>query len=131
MVVALKIKDETPLGELISESTLQFPADRVSVKELIEQRVEKEVSQYNPSSAERLHGLVQPAEFECELNEVGLRKEKPIDVVEQKCIAVEAFNRNRFFLLVNDKQLTSLDDEILITPNTMVTFLKLVPLIGG
>lgn len=131
MVVALKIKDETPLGELISESILQFPVARISVKELIEQRVEKEVFQYNSSSAERFHGLVQPTEFECELNDVRLRKEKRIDVVEQKCIAVEAFSRNRFFLLVNDKQLTRLDDEILITPNTTVTFLKLVPLVGG
>jgi len=34
-------------------------------------------------------------------------------------------------LLVNDRQVDELEDEIEIRPDTTVTFLKLVPLVGG
>jgi hypothetical protein len=53
------------------------------------------------------------------------------DIADAFDKALEAFEGNRFLLLVNDCQAESLDDEIVIEPGTCVSFLKLTPLVGG
>jgi hypothetical protein len=45
--------------------------------------------------------------------------------------AIEAFEGNGFIVLVDDYQVQELEDEIALRPETSVTFLKLVPLVGG
>ncbi len=45
--------------------------------------------------------------------------------------ALEAFDRNGFFVLVGDKQAGSLDQEFEVKVATEVSFVKLVPLVGG
>ena len=45
--------------------------------------------------------------------------------------ALEAFGRNGFFVLVGDKQAVSLDEEFEVKVDTEVSFVKLVPLVGG
>lgn len=131
MNLAILIKDETSTGKVISEQILQFPAERITVRQLIEQRVENEVEKYNKDSASVFWGLVQPKDSEQELNGYRRKSRALVDAKEQKDLAIKGFSSNGFFLLVNDKQLTELDDEILITPNTSVVFIKLVPLVGG
>jgi hypothetical protein len=46
-------------------------------------------------------------------------------------LAKRAFYTNGFILLVDDRQVDELEEEIEIRPHTTVTFLKLVPLVGG
>lgn len=131
MNLAIVIKDETSTGKIISEQILRFPADRITVQQLIEQRVESEVEKYNADNAKAFWGLIQPKDSEQELNGYKRKDRNPVNVSDQKESAIKAFQDNGFFLLVNDKQLTELDDEILITPKTSVVFIKLVPLVGG
>jgi hypothetical protein len=131
MSVAVLIKDETSTGKIIGEQILRFPAERITVKQIIEQRIESEVEKYNANNAQAFWGLIQPNDSEQELNGFKIKKRKSVDAETQKQLAIQAFQSNGFFLLVNDKQLTELDDEILITPKTSVLFIKLVPLIGG
>jgi len=45
--------------------------------------------------------------------------------------AIEAFGRNGFVVLVGDRQIEELDQELELASATEVTFLKLVPLVGG
>ena len=45
--------------------------------------------------------------------------------------AVEAFGKQRFLMLVGDRQVESLDEELMLGVETEITFLKLVPLVGG
>ncbi|MFG2330403.1 hypothetical protein ACGFMM_12320 [Streptomyces sp. NPDC048604] len=45
--------------------------------------------------------------------------------------AVDAFGRNGFLVLVGDRQVEDLDETVELGPDTEVTFLKLVPLVGG
>ncbi|HEY9367073.1 hypothetical protein [Streptomyces sp.] len=45
--------------------------------------------------------------------------------------AVESFGRNGFLVLVGDRQIEDLDETVELGPDTEVTFLKLVPLVGG
>ena len=127
----LKIKDETSDGKSISESVIQFPVERITVKALIEARVYQEVTSYNAGKSAQFKGLVQPSESEVMLNGFRLPNGITVDQGKQTQTAISAFKSNGFFLLVNDKQVTELDDFILITPNTVVSFLKLIPLVGG
>lgn len=131
MAVALRIKDENTSGEVISEGVVQFPAEKISVQELIEARVTQEVEAYNASLNGKFMGLIQPSASEKDLNGFKLKKGKKVNIEEQQQTAITAFQSNSFFLLVNDKQVTELDDTIIITPKTIVGFLKLTPLVGG
>ncbi|MEU5398762.1 hypothetical protein ABZ348_05615 [Streptomyces sp. NPDC005963] len=45
--------------------------------------------------------------------------------------ALEAFGRNGFLVLVGERQITELDEVVRLAETTEVTFLKLVPLVGG
>lgn len=45
--------------------------------------------------------------------------------------ALEGFRRNAFFVTVDDRQVTELDAEILLRPETAITFIRLVPLRSG
>ena len=56
---------------------------------------------------------------------------RKIDPEDQFAKTVEAFERNGFVVLVDNRQVDRLDAKIPLKPETMVTFLKLVPLVGG
>ncbi|MET7867661.1 hypothetical protein [Micromonospora taraxaci] len=54
-----------------------------------------------------------------------------VDPEERTRVALEAFVRNRFVVLVDDLQVTALDEKVRLHAGSRVTFLKLVPLVGG
>lgn len=133
MLATLTVRDETMFG-LSSDDfsfTLRFPSEQISVRELIETRVREEVGNYNLNKPDVFRGLVQPSEAERTLNGFKMPKEKRINPDEQCEKALAAFERNGFIVLVDDKQIEFLSDIIEIKPKTTVTFLKLVPLVGG
>jgi hypothetical protein len=66
-----------------------------------------------------------------QLIESRVRAEAHLDPDAQCRLALEAFEHNRFFLLVDDRQVDTLDEEIVIRPDTEIGFFKLVPLVGG
>ena len=111
--------------------TLRLASERVSAREIIERRVREEVAAYNQNRSEHFYGLVQPADAERLLNGYRLKKPHTIDADDQSKRAIEAFGHNGFLLLVNDLQIESLDDPIVLRDHTEVTFIKLVPLVGG
>ena len=131
MTTALTIHDETTSGERSQTLTLHLPDPTITVRELIRARVFEEVRAYNTALPERFLGLVQPVDTERELNGYKFREQRKLDWHAQSSAALEAFGRNGFVLLVNDRQIESLDEEIRVQPETQVTFLKLVPLVGG
>ena len=131
MSFALSIEDQTSSGDVVSNIVIQFPVETITVKELIESRVEKEFETYIKDSTKTLFNLVTPKKSEEELNGQKIRKKKRGDVAEQKAVALHAFQNNGFFLLVNDKQLIELDDLIQITPKSKIVFFRLIPVIGG
>lgn len=64
----------------------------------------------------------------CPLVEGRAQDRKRDEAVAQ---ALEGFARNAFCVLVDNRQLTELDDEIALTPATRITFLRLLPLKSG
>lgn len=131
MSVALKVRDETSTGEITMEFELRVLSEKITVLELIKQRVYEEVDNYNKNAPTMFRGLVQPSHSEKVLNGFKLIKSKKVNRDNQFDKAVEAFGTSSLIVIVNDRQVEELDDEIIITPRTIVSFLKLVPLVGG
>ena len=75
--------------------------------------------------------LVEPTQSERTLNGYRLRERRQLDWQEQFQRATEAFERNDFFVLVGPRQAERLDDEFEVKVDTEVSFVKLVPLVGG
>ncbi|HAW27882.1 hypothetical protein [Gimesia maris] len=127
----LTIRDETMAGKITGEITLEFLTENITVRELIRSRVYQEVKDFNAKQTEHFRGLIQPTDTEETLNGFKLKKSREIDWHEQFAKAVEAFERNQILILVNERQAESLDEEITITPQSEVSFLKLTLLVGG
>ena len=47
MSVTLTVRDETTAGEIYHERPLEFPSERITVRELIRERVYQEVQDFN------------------------------------------------------------------------------------
>jgi hypothetical protein len=131
MPATLTIHDESTSGHKTNTFTLDCLTERMTVRELIRARIYQEVQDYNQNQPEYFRGLVEPTEAERTLNGYKLRKRRNIDWQEQYDRALEAFDRNGFFVLVGDKQADRLDDEFEVKADTEVSFVKLVPLVGG
>jgi hypothetical protein len=134
MSSTLLIRDETATGEPVNEFPLEFSSERITVRDLIRERVYQEVTDYNFRSRREggtFRGLVQPTDTERTLNGFKVPKNREIDWEAQFHRAIDAFGRNGFFILVDDRQAETLDETILIGASTQVSFVKLTPLVGG
>ncbi|HEY7089724.1 MAG TPA: hypothetical protein VH518_16620 [Tepidisphaeraceae bacterium] len=134
--VTLTIRDETASGDVYHELPLEFPSERITVRELIRERVYQEVQDFNRRNDEYVfRGLVQPTDAEKILNgnrtEYRLKKRREINWKQQFEKATDAFARNGFFVLVDNKQAASLDEQFTIGRDTEVSFVRLMPLVGG
>ena len=131
MPTAITVRDETTAGQSLREFMLEFLTESITVRELIRARVFQEVKDYNASESDVYQGLVRPVDAEETLNGYKLKKLRKIDWEKQFEKAIEAFEATRVPVLVDGRQVESLDEEIVLSPETLVTFLKLVPLVGG
>jgi hypothetical protein len=130
-VVTLSLKDENFSGKVIREIPVSFRSETVTIKDIIEARVRQEVDAYNSKRPEFYNGLVEPSEAEKTINGYKLRSRKLIDAEQQVYVALDAFQKNGFFVLVDNQQCTSLHQEVRLSSATTVSFVKLTPLVGG
>jgi hypothetical protein len=131
MATTLTIHDETTSGQKTNTFTIDCLTERLIVRDLIKARIYQEVQDYNLKEPEFFRGLVEPTNAERVLNGYKLKAKRKIDWQEQYQRALEAFERNGFFVLVGDQQAESLDQDFLVKVDTEVSFVKLVPLVGG
>ncbi|HEY1016929.1 MAG TPA: hypothetical protein VGE07_29720 [Herpetosiphonaceae bacterium] len=132
MSVYVLMKDETLTGKIMQELRIALASELTTVGELIAARVRDEVERYNRDAGEVFRGLVQPGDTELTLNGYRMAKDRRfVDAEKQVAVALAAFARNSFFVLVDDQQCGDLEQEVLIKPGTSVSFVKLTPLIGG
>ncbi|MEV4812622.1 hypothetical protein [Micromonospora avicenniae] len=130
-MVMVKFVDETTSGAKADAWHLEIFEERLALRELIRRRVFQEVAEYNARRPEVFRGLVQPSDAERTLNGYRLREPRRVDAEEQYERAIEAFGRNGFVVLVDDRQVDHLDAEVQLHAGAEVCFLKLVPLVGG
>ena len=110
------IRDETRPGRIISELALPDLPDRITLRELIRTRVREEVAKANLERDAAHHLLIQPTDAEATLNGYRVKERRTIDWERQAEIAEDAFGRNGFFVIVDDRQVESLDDELDLSP---------------
>ena len=129
---ALKFVDKTP-GKAAPAIgwVLQVVEPVLTAREILRRRLFEEVSRFNASQGQIFQGLVQPNDTERALNGYKLKKPRQLDWHDQFEKAVQAFDKQRFLMLVGDRQVESLDEELMLGVETEITFLKLVPLVGG
>ena len=129
--ITLTIKDETAGGKTTNEINVSFASELTTVKEIITARVTAEVDQYNNKMPEYFKGLIEPGDAERTLNGFKLKEKRKVDAEKQCLIALDAFQKNGFFLLVDNIQSESLEQMVVINTNTNISFVKLTPLVGG
>ncbi len=125
------IKDETFAGKILRELNLEFQTESVTIREIITNRVLQEVDNYNNKLPEYFNGLIEPSDAEKTLNGYKLKPKKLIDGEKQVYTALDAFQKNGFFLLVDDSQAESLEQMVHLRFDTTISFVKLTPLVGG
>ena len=131
MPCLIKIKDESASGNLLSSFTLECLTEEMTVREIIRARVYQEVQDFNQRQPDEFRGLVAPADAEKTRNGFKLRHARELDWEEQFKKAVDGFISNAFFVLVDDRQAEDLDERFAVSVDTEISFVKLVPLVGG
>ncbi len=124
----LTIQDESAAGDILHKISLQFESEYISVQELIKARVKAEIQKYVQNVADYKKGLVLPSNLEQRLNQKGRPN---IDVEKQIYVALQAFQNNGFFILIDEEQVETLEQKFLVEESTQVSFIKLTPLVGG
>lgn len=120
--------------------------EQVTAGQLINQTVESQIHNLEEShhlSQERVSRALQRQYLtEVEMHEqakqgrIGLSSNvlptlHPIDIKEETAKAMDAFRRRTFLILVDGKQIDSLDETLALTPSSKIVFLRLTPLVGG
>ncbi|MGH7484689.1 MAG: hypothetical protein ACREMY_03665 [bacterium] len=135
-MATLTIHDRTATGRPVDSMTLEGLPDRITIRDLIRIRVREEVARHNlkavttPATRATFRGLVTPLETEADLNHAP-KPPRRIDWEAQAKVAVAAFGKNGFFVLVNGRQAIDLDEEVELIGAADVGFVRLIPLIGG
>lgn len=131
----ITVVDETGTGRRIHQHTISIESERLTVRDLIAARVSEEVRLHNDKLAFQVNSLIQvdPTSAEAQLNGApkGYRKLTVADTEKQTYLAWDAFQKNGFFILVNDRQATSLDEQLMLSKDTVVSFVRLTQLVGG
>lgn len=127
----IKIKDETATGKITGEFDILSESLQLTLKEIIRMRIYVEVDKFNKQRKQQYYGLVQPTESEKILNGFKLNKFREIDPEKHYYVALDMFQKNGFFVLVDDLQETDLDQVLTLKENSVVSFVKLTALVGG
>jgi len=108
MGIRVRVQDQASTGEIVGGVELEDIPAAITVRDLIRTRVRDEVARHNADA--------------------GARR---VDWQAQADRTVEAFTGNGFFVLVDDRQATELDQELALTPDSDIRFVRLVQLAGG
>jgi hypothetical protein len=130
VTITVTVRDQTgarPMSELV----LPQIAETVTLRDLIRTRVREEVAKANADPGMEFRTLVRPTEAEETLNGFRMPKRKRIDWERQAALAAHAFTERGFFVLVDGKQVEDLSEELRLTADSDIRFVKLVPLVGG
>lgn len=127
-MATLLVSDESATGKPLDSWVIDDVPDRLSVREIIRLRVRDEVARRNLAGRSgSFNTLVTPTAAEVLLNHTTRR----IDWERQADVAVRAFTANGFFMLVDNRQVSDLDELIDLRSASKISFVRLVQLVGG
>jgi hypothetical protein len=105
--------------------------NRITAKDILKERLQQEVEMFNAQQDACFQGLVQPEDSTRSNKGFQMKVKRIINWEEQYKKAIAAFDKNGFVMLVNDKQVVTLDEELEISEGMEVSFMRLTPLVGG
>jgi hypothetical protein len=129
MTTTLTIHDRALDGTALGELTLEFLTERITVRELIRSRVYQEVTEYNANRVTNWAGLVQLGPSQPKSDAAGAPRRIKWEPQFER--ATRAFTTGTLLILVDDRQVAGLDEQIEVRVDTSIAFLRLVPLVGG
>ena len=131
MMQTVTIRDETLSGNVQHSFDLSLATEQLSVRELIRERVCDEVDRFNAKPARMFRGLVRPNSTETQRNGLNQKPSKRVDKEAQIEQALASFALNGMIILIDNRQVESLDEVLNLREDSVITFLKLMPLVGG
>jgi hypothetical protein len=132
MTISVNVYDESSPGQRVGPLALDFLTEHVTARELIRDYVYQEVTEHNARQPRQPRAWrVEPTAAERALNGARPTPGGRLDWQAQYERALRAFERNGFLLLVDNRQILNLDEEIELRAGAEVVFLKLMPLVGG
>lgn len=145
MPTTVTIRDESSITGVTDALKLTFPSPVITVEELIKRRVDREVRDRKRarSTPKPLLGGISAEETILNIGRSTrtMKKSAPLQkkrqspagpsIEERYLTALKGFYSNAFFILVGDRQVRELDEQIQLAQDTDIRFIKLVPLIGG
>ena len=133
---------EEVIGQGIMDTIeVNLPMDKLTVKDIITAKVEVTVNSINkdPSVVKSNHHF--SSDEEKRLNQQLLEKKDKelkkrieslkLDAEKETYVALEAFQNNMFFIIIDEKQYSDLEEQVVITHKSQVKFIKLTQLQGG
>ena len=131
MGITVTVRDQSSTGRPAGSLELEDIPSAITLRDLIRTRVREEVARYNAAPRELFAGLVMPEGAEPGREGFAMPRPRWVDWEKQADRAVQAFGRNGFFVLVDDHQVTDLDEELELTADSDIRFVRLVQLVGG
>jgi hypothetical protein len=131
MAITVKIKDQSGAGRIGMTTTLDGISSMITLRDLVRTRVREEVARYNAAPEPVFPGLVMPEGAQPAREGFRMPGLRRIDWQQQADRVIEAFERNGFFVLVDDRQVTELDEALDLAADSDIRFVRLVQLTGG
>ena len=129
--ITVIIKDQSGAGKVAATITLERIDSHITLRDLIRTRVREEVARYNATLTDIFQGLVMPDGAQPTPEGFRMPARRRVDWEQQAGRAVDAFDRNGFFVLVAGRQVTGLDEVLELTADSDIRFIRLVQLVGG
>ncbi|MDH5258387.1 MAG: hypothetical protein OEX07_10280 [Gammaproteobacteria bacterium] len=127
----IKVNDEDVRGDCYHSFRLPNNAESLTVRELIELRIETEVKRFNMQRPLCFYALVQPEGAEITSRGYRLKTHRDIDWKAQCEIAIDAFSNKSFLVSIAGKDFQSLDDVIETPDYVEISFVKFNEIVGG
>lgn len=131
MKEVLLVHDEDARGNRTHTTRIPCVSQQIAVRDLITQRINKEVERFNAQRPVCFFALVQPEDAEITSRGYRLRTHRAIDATAQVEAALAGFEKKAFLINANGRDYVDLDDEIEINDETEIVFVKFVEVVGG
>lgn len=127
MPATLTFLDETLTGDILQQWDIPVEAQTLTLREIIMLRVEAEIRRLEKESIEPY--------FTAPAGKSGwknlLKQQNAPDAEAHGYRALEAFRKNAYFVLIDNRQADDLEETFALRPTTSVSFVRLTPLVGG
>ena len=140
-MLAITIKEEVFGSGNTNDLKVTFANERLTLTELITAKVRAKVENINANlkANEPDHRFISAKERLLNISSIKNKTNRLKDKIEEARVdpekavyeALAGFQQNAFFVLIDGRQVTELEEELVLTPQSQVQFIRLMPLVGG